>query len=90
MSATTVMLVAWGALILGHWAHKEPTLTVKQVIEMVFAILLIAFLDSSPTTEPAAKGFAWLFLAVVLLGDNSILTGLAKTTGTGTTAPKEA
>lgn len=90
MSATTVMLAAWGALILGHWAHKQPTLTVRQVIEMTSAVLLIAFLDSSPQTESVAKGFAWLFLAVVLLGDNSILTALAKTVGTGTTAPKGA
>ena len=37
MSATMVMLIAWGALILTHWANSKPTLNVKQVIEMVFA-----------------------------------------------------
>jgi hypothetical protein len=89
MSATTVMLIAWGALILTHWANSKPTLDVKQVIEMVFAILLIAFLDSSDKTEAIAKGFAWLFLAAVLLRNDSILTALAKRTGTGTAAPKK-
>lgn len=90
MSATTVMLIAWGALIATHWANSEPTLNVRQVIEMVVAILLIAFLDSNPDTEPIAKGLAWLFLAAVLLSNKSVLTALAKRTGTGTTAPKAA
>jgi len=89
VSATTVMLIAWGALIATHWANNKPTLNVKQVIEMVFAILLIAFLDSMENTEPIAKGFAWLFLAAVLLRNDSILTALAKRTGTGTAAPKK-
>lgn len=84
MSATTVMLVAFGALILGHWANNEPTLSVKVVIEMTFAILFIAFLEGIPSTQPIATGFAWLFLAATLLSNKSILTGLAKVTGTGT------
>jgi hypothetical protein len=90
MSATTIMLIAFGALIMTHWANAQPTLNVKTLIEIVFAILFIAFLESNANTEPIAKGLAWLFLAAVLLSNNSILTKLAKVTGTGTAAPKAA
>jgi hypothetical protein len=84
VSATTVMLVAFGALILGHWANNEPTLSAKALIEMVFAVLFIAFLENIPQAQPIAQGLAWLFLAAVLLSSKSVLTGLAKATGTGT------
>jgi hypothetical protein len=84
MSATMVFLLAWGALIVGHWSHSEPTITVKQVIEMSFALIVIAIMDSFDKTEHIAKGFAWLFLAAVLLRSDSVLTGLAKASGTGT------
>lgn len=84
MSATFVMLVAFGALILGHWSNNEPTISAKVVIEMTFAILFIAFLEGIPSVQPIAQGLAWIFLAAVLLGNKSVLTGLAKTTGTGT------
>jgi hypothetical protein len=79
-----VMLLAWGALIVGHWTNNEPTINAKQAVEMGFAILVIAILESIEETEPIAKGFAWLFLAAVLLRKDSVLTGLAKATGTGT------
>ena len=78
-----VFALAWGALILGHWAHNKPAISSRQVIEMAFALLVIALLDHGET-EPVAKGFAWLFLAAVLLRSDSILTALAKRTGTGT------
>lgn len=84
MSATTVMIVAFGALIASHWANSEPTISEKLIIEMTVAIIFIAFLDGNPETEPVAKGFAWLFLAAVLLSKKSILTALAKRSGTGT------
>jgi hypothetical protein len=84
VSAVTIMLAAWGLLILTHWANGEPTISQTQVIEMTFAVLLIAFLEGTPQGEPIAKGFAWLFLAAVLLSGKSILTALAKRTGTGT------
>lgn len=80
------MLLAWALLIIGHWAHGKPTINAKQVIEMVFAILIIAMLDQG-NTEGIARGFALLFLVAVLLGNNSPLTALSKVTGTGTTAP---
>lgn len=69
------MLVAFGALILTHWAYNEPTLDVKTLVEMVFAILVVAFLDQG-RTAPIAQGFAWIFLAAVLLSSKSILNAL--------------
>jgi hypothetical protein len=87
VSATTVMLVAWGAIILAHWAGSKPAVNVRQVIEMTVAILLVAFLESSEQTRPIAQGLAWIFLAATLLSNGSILTALAKRTGT-TTAKK--
>lgn len=78
-----VFVIAWGALILGHWANNKPTINQKQILEMGFALLVIALLDQGETAD-IAKGFAWLFLAAVLLRSDSILTALAKRTGTGT------
>lgn len=87
MNAVTVFAVAWGALLLGHWANNKPTTNTKQIIEMTFALLVIALLDQGETAD-IAKGFAWLFLAAVLLRPDSILTALAKRTGTGTANAK--
>ncbi len=78
MSAGMVMLLAWGLLILGHWANNTQTLSIKQIIEMVVAILIIVLLDQSEATSPIARGLAWLFLVAVLLGNKSILTSLSK------------
>jgi hypothetical protein len=77
MRATTVMLLAIGALILGHWANNEKTVNAKMVVELMFALVVIAALDQGQT-EPVAKGFAWLFLVAVLLSNKSILTSLGK------------
>lgn len=91
MSATLVMFIAFGLLILTHWANNKPTgLNAKLIIEISFAIAVIALLEANPDTEPIAKGFAWLFLAAVLMRNDSILTALAKRTGTGTASPKGA
>ena len=87
MSATVVFALAWGVLILTHWANNKPTISAKQVIEMAFALIVIALLDQGETAD-IAKGFAWLFLAAVLLRNDSILTALAKRTGTGTANAK--
>ena len=78
MTATTVMMVAIGAAVIGRWAHNQPTGSVTTVIEAAFALLVIALLDQGKTA-PVAQGFAWLFLAAVLLSANSPLTGIAKT-----------
>jgi hypothetical protein len=85
MSAVTLMLLAWGALILGHWANNQNAVSVKQIVEMVFALLLIAFLESNGKTEPIAKGLAVIFLVSVLLGSKSVVSGISKI-GTTTTA----
>lgn len=77
MSATTVFLIAWGALLLGHWASNQPTTSTRQVVEMAFALLVIALLDQGES-QGIAKGLAWLFLAAVLLRNDSILTALAR------------
>lgn len=82
-----VFVIAWGALIATHWANNKPTITTKQVLEMGFALLVIALLDQGETAD-IAQGFAWLFLAGVLLRNDSILTALAKRTGTGTSPAK--
>jgi hypothetical protein len=84
MSATTIMLVAFGALVVGHWANGQPTISRKTLIEMTFAVIFIAFLEGIPSAQGIARGFAWLFLAAVLLRPDSVLTGLSKAAGTGT------
>jgi hypothetical protein len=85
MNASTIMFVAVAAAAVGRWSHNQPTASVKTVVESAFAIIVIALLDQGKT-EVVAKGFAWIFLAAVLLSNNSPLTGLAKTFGkpTGT------
>lgn len=77
MNATMIFALAWGALILGHWANNKPTVNAKQVVEMGFALVFIALLDQG-ATRPIALGLAWLFFAAVLLRNDSILTGLSK------------
>lgn len=73
------MAVAIVAGIVGKWAHNKPTVpSGKTVLEVVFALVLIAVLDQG-NTQPIARGFAWLFFAAVLLSKNSPLTGIAKT-----------
>jgi hypothetical protein len=82
MRATTIMLAGVGVLVLTHWANDEPTVSTKMIIEVAFALLVIALLDQGQT-EPIATGFAWLFLVAVLLSNKSILTVLGKA-GTAT------
>lgn len=87
MRATTVMLLALGLLVIGHWANNKPSVSVKLVVEFGFALMLIAFLDHG-RTEQIASGFAWLFLVAVLLGSSSPISGLAKATQTKPAAAK--
>lgn len=80
MNATTIMLTAIGAGVLGRWANDEDAVpSAKGVIEVLFALVLISALDQG-RTQSIARGFALLFLAAVLLSDDSPLTGLAKAT----------
>lgn len=77
MNATELMAVAFLLAIIGRWEHGKKTMpNGKAVIEIVFALLLIAFLDQG-RTQPLARGFAYIFLAAVLLGSNSPISGLA-------------
>lgn len=79
MSATTVMAIAIVGGIVGRWAHNRPTVpSGTAVVEIMFALIVIAALDQGATAD-VAKGFAWLFLAGVLLSNSSPLTGIAKT-----------
>lgn len=92
MKASTIMFFAIGASVFGRWTHNEPTASAKTVVQAVFAVLVIAFLDQGET-EPVAKGLAWLVLASVLLGNKSPITGLANLGGAKTktaAAPKAA
>jgi hypothetical protein len=77
MRATTIMLLAIGLLILTHWANNEKTVNPKTVIELAFALIVIAMLDQG-RTEPIAQGFAWLFFAAVALSSKSLLGALNK------------
>jgi hypothetical protein len=86
VNATTIMIAAIAAGVVGRWAHNEKAApSAGSVIGILFALILIASLDQGKT-EPVAKGFAWLFLAAVLLSNNSPLTGLANSTKTATPA----
>lgn len=88
MRASTIMIIAVIAVVAGRWAHGEDAVpSAKAIVEAVFAIVVIAMLDQG-RTEPVAKGFAWLFLAAVLLGKNSIVTGLGKVSSKAVTPPK--
>lgn len=78
MSAVSVMMLAMALGVLGRWANNEDAVpSATGVLEIIFALLLIAALDGGKTAG-IAKGFAWLFLSAVLLGKNSPINGLAK------------
>lgn len=73
------MAIAIVGGIVGRWAHNKPTVpSGKAIVEIMFALVVIAALDQGNTAD-VAKGFAWLFLAGVLLSNSSPLTGIAKT-----------
>jgi hypothetical protein len=73
------MAVAIVGGIVGRWAHNRPAVpSAGGLVKIVFAIVVIAALDQGATQE-IARGFAWLFLAAVLLSSASPLTGIAQT-----------
>jgi hypothetical protein len=63
MRASTIMLAAVVLYVAHRWATGKTAIDGKTLIESLFVILVIAFLDQGKT-EPIAKGFALLFLAV--------------------------
>jgi hypothetical protein len=78
VSATKVMVGAMLAAVLGRWANNKKAIPdAKGIVEVLFALALVAFLDQGKS-EPVAKGMAWLFAAAVLLGNDSPITGLAR------------
>lgn len=87
MRASSIMVLAVVLAVIGRWANNKSTpIDAKAVIETVFAIIVVALLDQGQT-EGIAKGFAWLFLAAVLLSSNSPLTGIARATNKSTQKP---
>ena len=62
MRASTVMLAAALLYMVHRWATNKTAVDSKTVVEVAFAVFVIALLDQGET-EPVAKGFAWLFLA---------------------------
>lgn len=79
MNATTVMAIALVSGLVGRWAHNKKTMpSAIGTVEIAFAVIVISALDQG-NTQQVARGFAWLFLAGILLSNNSPLTGIAKT-----------
>jgi uncharacterized MAPEG superfamily protein len=71
------MAVAVVAGVVGRLGHSQKVVpSAAGVAEVVFAAVVISALDSGRTQE-IAQGFAWLFLAAVLLSKYSPLTALA-------------
>lgn len=80
MNATELMALAFVLAVVGRWEHGESAVpSGKGLIEVIFALLLVAFLDQG-RTAPIARGFAYIFLAAVLLGSKSPLAGLVNAT----------
>lgn len=77
MRATTIVLIASGVFILGRWSHNQPAVTVGSVASVFFLLVVIGLLDHG-ASEPMAKGFAWIILAVALLSNNSPVLPVTK------------
>lgn len=79
MSGTTLMAIGVVSALVGRWAHNQPAVpSPAGLVKVAFAVVVIAALDQG-RTQDIARGFAWLFLAAILLSKNSPLTGIAKT-----------
>lgn len=73
--ATVILFLALLSGIAGRWAHGKSLPSGTGVLQIVFALIVITALDRGET-RPIARGFAYLFLAVVLLGPDSPVTAL--------------
>jgi hypothetical protein len=80
MKASHVILVAALVYTLGRWSHNKPAVTLQSVVSVFFLFIVIGMLDTGES-EPVAKGFAWLILAVALLSNDSPVTPIAKLIG---------
>lgn len=76
MRASTIVMIAIGAYVIGRWAHNKPAVTLGTVASAFFLIIVIGMLDNG-TTEEIAKGFAWLILAVAVLNPDSPISAIA-------------
>lgn len=76
--ATVILFLALMAGLVGRWAHNKPLPSATGFFQIVFALVVITVLDRG-NTRPIARGFAYLFLAVVLLGPDSPLQALTIT-----------
>ena len=61
--------------IIARWTRNEPAVTLPSVLSGLFAIFIIAVLDSGNRTQEIARGFAWLFFIVAAY---AALPGLVK------------
>jgi len=64
MRASIVMALAVILYIIARWTRDEPAVTLPSVLSGLFAIFIIALLDSGNRTQEIARGFAWLFFIV--------------------------
>lgn len=78
MSAAKVFGAGIALGVIGRWANgKSAFPPLAGSLQVTGALILVAVMDRG-RTEPVAKGLAWLFLAAVLLSDNSPITGLTR------------
>jgi hypothetical protein len=80
VKASHIILIAALVYTLGRWAHGKPAVTIQSVVSVFFLFIVIGMLDAGET-EPVAKGFAWIVLAVALLANDSPVTPIAKLIG---------
>lgn len=80
------MLLAVVLYAVHRWATNKPVATADTVVGGVFAILVIAMLDTGRTAE-IARGFAWLFLVVAAYNAIGPIATAAKAKTTTTAAP---
>lgn len=83
--ATVILFLALLAGVAGRWAHGKKLPSGGGLLQIVFALVVITVLDRGET-RPIARGFAWLFLVVVLLGPDSPVTALVNANNNPTPA----
>lgn len=80
MRATTIMFAAVLLFLVHRWSTNQETVSPQIVVQAAFAILVIALLDQGET-EPVARGFAWLFLAVAAYTAIPVISKASGTSG---------
>jgi hypothetical protein len=85
--ATVIFFLALLSGVVGRWAHGKSLPSGKGILQIVFALVVITVMDRGQT-RPIARGFAYLFLAVILLGPDSPITAFVGNS-TPAAAPKK-